>query len=359
MANYSEKEEELAYKSDFNLLPPPDIIAYNELRSCSDLVRMYKEKYLDIQPDFQRDFVWPAPAQTRFIDSIIKQLPIPSMCFSLDYQTQKWQVIDGLQRISTIIRFFEDDEWILSSLDDIDPNISGKPVKDFREITSPLNIYYERIKNLTLPITVIRCDLTKPEHTEYLFTIFHRLNVGGTKLTNQEIRNAIYTGPFNTCLIELNTYEYWIKINKIDNNKSYRFKHEELILRFFAFFESLDNYEGNLTSFLNKFMERHRDDKDNDHRKQLFRKVIDMLYQSVFDNPDFKISATVLETLMYAIAKNIDVLITLPPLELKKRCEFVMDDDSLSTDSLKENLSGKEKVKTRLLNAAKNVIRDK
>ena len=96
-----EKEEEQSFFEDeSDQQPPSDIIAYNELRSCADLFRMYDKGILDITPDFQRDSVWNPPAQTRFIDSLIKQLPIPSMCFSLDFKTQKWQVIDGLQRMT-------------------------------------------------------------------------------------------------------------------------------------------------------------------------------------------------------------------------------------------------------------------
>jgi uncharacterized protein with ParB-like and HNH nuclease domain len=66
---------------------------------------MHTQGILEIQPEFQREIVWKNPDQTRFIDSLVKQLPIPSMCFSLDYKAQKWQVIDGLQRMATIIRF--------------------------------------------------------------------------------------------------------------------------------------------------------------------------------------------------------------------------------------------------------------
>lgn len=86
-------------------IPPPDIVAYNELRSCVDLVRMHGSGKLELQPDFQRDVVSKAGDQSRFIDSLVKQVPIPSMCFSLDYKTQHWKVIDGLQRMSSIVKF--------------------------------------------------------------------------------------------------------------------------------------------------------------------------------------------------------------------------------------------------------------
>src|SRR3990172_6447283 len=109
-------EEKTFQEDDSPEIPPPDVIAYNELRSCADLFRMHTQGILIIQPEFQREIVWPPPAQTSFIDSLTKQLPIPSMCFSMDYKTLKWQVIDGLQRMATILKFLSGENWTLSKL---------------------------------------------------------------------------------------------------------------------------------------------------------------------------------------------------------------------------------------------------
>ena len=76
-------EDRQLYADDHNESPPSDIVAYNELRSCADLLRMHTDGDLEIQPDFQRDFIWKSTEQTRFVDSLIKQLPIPSMCFEI------------------------------------------------------------------------------------------------------------------------------------------------------------------------------------------------------------------------------------------------------------------------------------
>lgn len=62
-------ENESFYANDYTELPPSDIVAYNELRSCADLFRMKLQGILEIQPEFQRDIVWKGPDQTRFIDS--------------------------------------------------------------------------------------------------------------------------------------------------------------------------------------------------------------------------------------------------------------------------------------------------
>lgn len=183
-----EMESESFVEQDTQEIPPGDIVAYNELRSCADLYRMVENQSLNISPEFQRDVVWASAAQTRFVDSLIKQLPIPSLCFSYDYKTEEWQVIDGLQRLSSVIKFLDKKStWTLSPLPDIDPRISGLPVASFHVPSTELNKLKRRIENATLPITVIRCDPSLQSHSNYLFTIFHRLNTGGVRLNNQEI----------------------------------------------------------------------------------------------------------------------------------------------------------------------------
>ena len=186
-----------------NVVPPADIFAFNESRSCADLKRMYDKKQIDISPNFQREQVWKSPAKARFLDSLLKNLPIPSMCISLDISTQKRVVIDGLQRISTIVEFLDavehDKDLVLSLLDDIDERLSGKSIKQIKQ-ENPEVIGF--IENVSIPVTVLRCDLSRQDHMEYIFTIFHRLNTGGTKLNNQEIRNCIFNGNFNDLLFE-------------------------------------------------------------------------------------------------------------------------------------------------------------
>ena len=236
-------------------IPPQDIVAYNELRSCADLVRMFSTKKLELKPDFQREVVWKQDDQSRFIDSLVKQLPIPSMCFSLDYKTQRWKVIDGLQRMSSIIRFLQPAEWRLSNLSEIHPDLRGIRNVDLQQGTEDQKRLYARVEDVSIPITVIRCDYTRQNHMAYLFMIFYRLNSGGVRLTNQEIRNCIYSGPFND-LIKGFDHENldWKDIKKRVWGKMDRFRSVEVILRILAFGDRRAQYDGNLASFLNNFM---------------------------------------------------------------------------------------------------------
>lgn len=349
-----ELEKEAFYEREIPELPPPDIIAYNELRSCADLFRMYTQGILEIQPEFQREIVWKDAAQTRFIDSLIKQLPIPSMCFSLDYKTEKWQVVDGLQRMHTIIRFLSGEDWELSKLDDIDPRISGQSILNFIDKNSSLHKYFSRIENLTLPITILRCDYSKKSHTNYLFSIFHRLNSGGARLNNQEIRNCIYGGAFNNFLKELNGNPKWMMINKMKRTGGFRFMKEEIILRFFTFHDIYEGYDGHLANFLNNYMNKYKNPSQSfvANKKSLFENTIDIVYESIFEGKvPRKLSISVLEAMLVGVSFNLAFLHKQPKSRIRAMYQHLLTQDEFSDKQLREGLSGKERVKGRIATA--------
>lgn len=344
-------EEQTFEENDSMDVPPPDIVAYNELRSCADLFRMYQDGILEIQPDFQRQIVWGNADQTRFIDSLIKQLPIPSMCFSLDYNKQSWQVIDGLQRMWSIIRFLKGENWRLSRLTDIDQSISGQLVSTFHDDASDLRQYYTRIQNLAIPVTVIRCDYSKDDHMEYLFTIFHRLNSGGAKLNNQEIRNCIYSGTFNELLKVLDDNEIWRKINGLDPGRRRRYRGQELILRFFAFHHRFEQYHGRLAKFLNEYMKEHRDPVSGfiEFNSELFERTIRIIDEAIFKGGDTRrMSITVLEATLVGIARNIDSLAGIGVRDIQKMHRTLLDAPEFSEDRLREGLSSTARVQERM-----------
>lgn len=344
-------ESEQLENDDFSEVPPDDIVAFNELRSCADLLRMHKEGQLDIQPDFQREIVWSPVMQTRLIDSLVKQLPIPSLCISLDYKTQERFVIDGLQRIASTVKFLDIEptkEWKLSKLEDIDERISGK---SNLTIKSKYPDLFNKVENTVIPITVLRCNYSKKSHKEYLFTIFHRLNTGGTKLTNQEIRNCIFNGPFNSFLKEAVEYDNYLKLFDIDSDKKDRFSNEELVLRFLAFTYNLDNYKGKLSKFLNEFMDTYRSTSPENIEKfrQLLQQTIDLIYIKILNsNPLPRLSKATTEALFVGIANNLEALKLETNVQLHNRYTALRQDDLFSVDSLKEGLAQKDKVLNRL-----------
>lgn len=348
-----EKLEAASFEeSDSFEMPPTDVIAYNELRSCADLVRMYRQGILEIQPEFQREVVWRDAQQTRFIDSLLKQLPIPSMCFSLDYGSQKWQVIDGLQRMQSIINFLSVDDWRLARLDDIAPELSGQNASKFRDVNSILHKYYMRVENLTLPITVVRCDYSKANHMEYLFAIFHRLNSGGAKLSNQEIRNCIFSGPFNDLLRELSETPAWVSLVGGESTiLARRYRRQELILRFFAFHDQYQTYKGGLTNFLNTYMRVNRK-ASNDClalKRELFKRTTELVCNSFSGvSLSARMSITVLEAVLVGVALNIDGLGQSSDLQLQEMYQSLILSEEFSEPLLREGLAARERVIQRM-----------
>ena len=335
-------------EDELNETPPSDIVAFNELRSCSDLKRLRDAEQLQIQPEFQREDVWQATQQTRFIDSLAKQLPIPSMCISLDYKTDKRQIVDGLQRMSSILKFLGDDNWRLSNLEDIDNRISNKTVGHIRKNHPEI---FSRVENTVIPVTVLRCDLAKRSHQEYLFTIFHRLNTGGMKLNNQEIRNCIYSGSFNEMLKQVAWSENSKAVFGLVEGKKYRFSTEELLLRFLAFSEDLASYKRPLPRFLNEYMSKFRKAKDETvaEKRSILERALKVVYEKALaSEPLPRLSKATVEAIFVGVITNLQKVEELPAEEVAKRYQQLRQHEEFSVESLKEGLSDATKVTSRL-----------
>lgn len=349
LVTLEQQEEE---EDGFNESPPSDIVAYNELRSCADLFRMSEEGTLIIQPEFQRDFIWKGTDQTRFIDSLVKQLPVPSMCFAMDYKRNEWIVIDGLQRISTIVRFLRGEDWTLSNLPDIDPSLRGKSAAALKTSrAAEQRTIYSRVQNQALPVNILRCDLSKKTHNEYIYTIFHRLNSGGLKLNNQEIRNCIFSGSLNSLLRELDQLPSWRRINHMREGENYRFVKQELILRFFAFLDRQVSYRGSIAKFLNEYMfdNRRISSGSLDEKRDVFTRTVELLSGRILTgNPPPRYPATVMEAAMIGIARNLNHAEAKTPAQLQALFGQLRSDPSLSSEFLSEGLSKPDRVEARL-----------
>lgn len=321
-----------------NTIPPQDIFAFNELRSCADLKRMHDKNQLDLTPDFQRKEVWKMAEKTRFLDSLLKNLPIPSMCINQDINTNKRIVIDGLQRISTIVAFLkacenQDKEFKLTKLEDIDQRLSGKTAKEICEQHPEI---IEFIENVTIPVTVLRSDSSKTGHMEYIFTIFHRLNTGGTRLSAQEIRNCIFSGNFNQLLSE-SAEKFENELSVLFGKGNNRLKHEEFLLRFFAFSERFDKYQEPLTVFLNSYMKEKRnlDNAELLQKQELIEQVLLIFSKYLVNIVDKDISKTIGEAILYGIGKNIHTIQDKDELFFKKAYQDMLSGGAFREENVR------------------------
>lgn len=211
----------------------------------------------------------------------------------------------------------------------------------------------EILENVTIPITVLRCDYNNQEHMKYLFQIFYRLNSGGNKLYNQEIRNCIFQGPFNSLLKELARTPEWYKFANTDSQKvdKARFNNEERILRFFAFYQSYKNYKGKLAAFLNSYM---NENKNSDIAKIKNFKELFITTLTIANKLSRRFdSKNVAEAIMIGIASNIETLINEDVETLNQMCEDLLKQPMFTFEEMKEGLSSEDKVKGRIESAIK------
>jgi len=201
---------------------------------------------LSLDPEFQRKYKWDKDGwerSSKFIESCLMRIPLPS-CYFAEDETGMHMVIDGVQRLTTIVRFFND-EFALEGMTTFQ-DLEGKKF-------SELGSYRSELES-----TTIRCIVLRKENPKYLVTeIFSRLNQGAVQLSAQEIRHALFPGSFDQLLNELSLIPRIANFGMAENSarKKDSREAEEQVLRFFAFVENLENYEGNLKAFLDNYMQ--------------------------------------------------------------------------------------------------------
>lgn len=252
--------------------------------------------YMDPRPSYQRRQRWSAERQSQLIESFLINIPIPPL-FVYESRPNVYEVMDGQQRI-TAIKAFYSNELVLTGLERW-PELNGRTYNKLPErIRSGID------RRSISWITVLN---ESSESDEDAFAIkqlvFERLNTGGVKLSYQEIRNALYSGIFNSLLIELSkspnhrtawnlplytsAEETYVPEALASSNFYLEMEDVEVILRFFAL-RNAENYTRGMRGFLDLYMERARrftgDDVDalGDLYRATIRLAIDVFGDYVF-----------------------------------------------------------------------------
>ena len=208
------------------------------------VMRKVEMKEINLQPQFQRKVVWDDVRQSRLIESILIRIPLPS--FYLDAKDDnEWLVVDGLQRLWTLDRFYNKKDLRLQNLEFLGAQLNGK---NFDEL--PRN-FQRQIEETHLNLYVIKPD-TPPE---VKFTIFYRINTGGMVLSPQEIRHCLYQGTATELLIKLADSEEFLAATT-DSINTKRMDDRECVLRYCAFhLKPYTEYkESNFNEFLSSTM---------------------------------------------------------------------------------------------------------
>ena len=215
--------------------PIDHILIRNENRTIHDVIRRIDKGAYVMNPDFQRDFVWPEDKQSKLIESVIMRIPLPVFYMAEDDEG-RMVVVDGLQRLSTFKRFMADDLKLkLSDREELD----GKKFSDLKPKLQ------NRVEDCNLIFYII--DSRVPERAR--LDIFERVN-GGVPLTRQQMRNCLFMGPATQFLKEEALTEIFLKATGRSLNQK-TMRDREFVNRFCAFqILDIDEYRGDMDDFL-------------------------------------------------------------------------------------------------------------
>ncbi len=267
---------------EFTDLSGQEILTQSKDWTIGSLNNKYIKGSIDLQPDFQRQFVWDDKKASALIESILLGIPLPIIYFS-EANDSKLTVIDGQQRLTSIFSFYagkfpDGREFRLKSLKVL-PELNRLAYKDLPQA------YQEKFEDYAVRVITI----LKASGQDIKFDIFERLNSGSVALNDMELRNCIYRGEYIDFIKELSKNKTFRKLVGLRKEEK-RMKDVELVLRFLAFSHtSYLDYSAPIKKFLNEDCEKYRDKctKDFEEDLQKFKKALELI-NSLFGEHSFK-----------------------------------------------------------------------
>jgi hypothetical protein len=264
----------------------------NELRNWKT-----KGKLLT-NPDYQRDYVYTEDKASRLVESALMLIPLPTI-YLCEEENNVYSVIDGQQRIMSFIKFVDGD-FALKGLTSL-TELNGKYYKDL-----------DAELQMIIDDTTFRTILIAKESSDAKYDIFERLNRGAVTLKEQELRNCVYRGPYNSMINDLADEKNVATMFKAENKRMW---YQEYILRFFALIDFM-SYKPSMKTWLNKYMKLHQfeDEKSIAADREKFVKTLsivkEVLGAEAFATVDYekktvinKFSATFYDSIMIAFSK--------------------------------------------------------
>ncbi|MET9063477.1 DUF262 domain-containing protein [Streptosporangium sandarakinum] len=252
--------------------------------SVRELVRMIVDEELNAAPNYQRKFRWEEDDEALFVESVFLGLPIPPLFVATNVGFQ-WEVVDGLQRLSTLAHFLarNDDEakaigrehpLRLNGLEKL-TELNGMT---YQELPKNLQVYFGR-----QPLQVV--SLTDKSDRQVRFDVFERLNRGGIQLTAQEVRACVYMGEFNNFIEELSNDPRLKKLIKLQRSHENDGTRAEQVLKFFAYKNNRDAFDGKVERFLNDYMAKAESNFNYRTERIVFDRALEILFAACDGKP--------------------------------------------------------------------------
>ena len=300
-----------------------------------ELASLYASEELVISPEYQRLFRWGADQKARFIESILLGFPIPAI-FVAEDEKGIWELVDGLQRVSTMLEFI----GVLKNTEGELVEPSRIRFDNKRSTLAPLleGLKYEELtlrSRLSIKRAYCRVEVIKVGSSEKMkYEVFERLNTGGADLSPQEIRNCIFraTDPaFMRWIDELAEYPPYRDNLGISDNQKNAMYDRGLLLRFFTLKNNAEGFGHDVEPFITSYIRDVLEGAvafDMDEEGEIFRgtfKIITDLFGDdswhYFKDGKYKGSFSVylFDALSLAVARNLDYVKTLEPDVLRER----------------------------------------
>jgi hypothetical protein len=234
------------------------------------LIQKYSEKEFVI-PKYQRNFVWEEDKEkmSKFVESIILDLPIPYLFFADDKETGKLEIVDGSQRIRTL-DLFKRDGFELEGLDKLDL-LNGFKFSDLPESR----------QRRFLRKTLRSIELTEKASSDVRRDLFERINTKPYDLLPMELRKGLYDGEFYNFIEDCSNNELFETLCPISEKRKNRGEAQELVLRYFAYADEYQNFEHSVEDFMDNYMKsKHENDFDKQRMTLQFNDMLNFVNQN-------------------------------------------------------------------------------
>ncbi|AQX82381.1 hypothetical protein BWO91_19150 [Plantibacter flavus] len=292
---------------------------------------------------FQRGFVWRQTQMSRFVESLLLGLPVPGIFLVRD-RDNRLLVLDGQQRLRTLQAFYA--------------GRLGDRVFRLIGVQDPFNdVAYEdlrpedrrRLDDSIIHATVLR-EETSDGSQNAVYSIYERLNTGGSPLQPQEIRIALYEGDFLRGLSLLNGHPAW---REVYGPLSPRFRDHELILRVLALYDWENRYRRPLKSFLNEYLAAHRDTSltADSGIGQLFLQAVEVVEEALGKSafrPERALNAAFVDSILVGMMRRLDASSVTPSTPLVQQSFVTLTTNRAFISSTVVRTSDEDNVHQRL-----------
>lgn len=316
-----------------------EIMNYPADITLGGYVDLFDRKELSI-PSFQRHYVWDRVRASKLVESFLLGLPVPGTFLYKERTRPGYLVIDGQQRIMSLIRFikgtFDDSVFRLKN---VDKKYEGKCFSDLDDDEQ------FRFKGLTLRATIIQ--QINPNDDTSVYHVFERLNTGGVNLNPMEVRQCLSYGPFIDALKKMNANADWRKLIGMPKEDK-RLRDVELVLRCVALADEWKKYEKPMKGFLNNYMQvRKKSNEDYSDLINNFERTTDYVRDCLGEKP-FHIRGR----LNYGALDSIMVcaLLDIAPEDLNDRFKKLVKDPDYN-EAITYNTSDESAIDSRISKA--------